>query len=302
MAQQFIDIGANLTDDNYFGDYHGKHYHEEDIDVVLQRAERNGLSHIIITSGCLNDFKKAIEIINKYQNLTNIKLVTTVGVHPTRTNELKQEGYFDELLLLCEKNIDKVVAIGEIGLDYERLQFSDKETQINGYRTLSILHQKYPHLPFFFHCRKSWSDLCQLNKELGYNGCKGVVHCFDGTEEEMNQILNEGWDIGVTGNSLQTIELLNVMKQIPIERLHIETDCPYCGVKKTSAGFKYLKEKDFGVKVEKYQKNKYVQRRNEPSNIIDIAIIMSSIKHISLFDFVNKVYSNSMNMYFSRMN
>ena len=298
MAKQFIDIGANLTDDMFKGEYHGKKYHEADVDIVLQRAERNGLSHIIITSGCLADFKEAILLIEKYQPTTFIKLATTVGVHPTRTNELKQEGYLDELLTLCDQHIDKVVAIGDIGLDYERFQFSDKETQLEGYRTLSILHEKYPHLPFFFHNRKAWDDLNKLNKELGYDGLKGVVHCFDGTQEELDEIIKAGWDIGVTGNSFQTGEQLQVMKNIPLERLHIETDAPYCGIKRTSAGFKFLKEKDFGVKVEKYSKDKYVQRRCEPSHIIDIATIMSNLKNIPLFDLVNQVHSNSLQLYF----
>ena len=61
---------------------------------------------------------------------------------------------------------------------------------------------------------------------------------------------------------------------------------------------KYLKNKDFGVKVEKYQADKYVQRRCEPAHIIDIATIMAGIKNISLFDLVNQVHTNSLNMYF----
>ncbi|ELP84291.1 hypothetical protein EIN_065660 [Entamoeba invadens IP1] len=298
MAQQFIDIGANLTDSNYQGVYHGRTLHQADLDIVLKRAEKHGLSHIIITSGCLRDLKEAIQLIEKYQPTTHIKLSTTVGVHPTRTNELKTVGYFEEMMDICEKNMEKICAIGELGLDYDRLHFSDKATQFAGLRKHKILHEKYPHLPFFFHCRSAWEDFKTICEEIGFVNCKGVVHCYDGDAETIVEILKLGWDVGVTGLSLQTEDQLQVMRTIPLDRLHIETDCPYCSLKRNSAGTKFLKNKDYGVKEEKYDPTRVVARRNEPCLIFEIATIMAKIMGIDLFTLTTTVHANSMKMFF----
>ncbi|KAL7720722.1 Hydrolase TatD family protein [Entamoeba marina] len=266
MARQFIDIGANLTDQNYQGLYHGKQKHDADLDVVLSRAERGGVSHIIITSGCLKDLKDSLAIIEKYQPTTQIKLSTTVGVHPTRTNELKKEGYLQELMELCDTNIDKIVAIGEMGLDYDR---------------------------------NAWDDMKNLNKELGYNG-NGVVHCFDGSKNMLDEVLEAGWEVSVNALSFQTQERIDVMKEIPLEKLHFETDCPYCGVKRSDVSFKLLDNKFMGVKPEKYQKDKQVTRRNEPVNIIDVAVIMSKIKGVDLYEMTQEVYKNTMRLFYEK--
>ena len=113
----------------YQGEYHGSKKHEPDLEQVLDRAWNQGLDKIIITGGNLEESKKSIELAK-----SNDKLFATVGCHPTRCNEFDEfsegpEGYLSQLKDLIETNKEKVVAIGECGLDNDRINFCDPIVQ-----------------------------------------------------------------------------------------------------------------------------------------------------------------------------
>lgn len=99
------------------------------------------------------------------------------------------------------------------------------------------LTEKYK-LPLFLHCRNSFTDFHEIlwrNKEKLIHG--GVVHSFDGTIKEALQLINDfNLFIGINGCSLKTVDNLKTVAQIPIERLLIETDCPWCSVRTSHAG------------------------------------------------------------------
>jgi len=132
----FVDIGANLMDPMFQGIYRDKKRHEADLNLILQRAWNHGLDRIIITGGTLDECKKCLEL-----SYTDSRLFCTVGVHPTRcsqefgTTESSWSTYLDSMrTFIQEKKGDgKIVAMGEIGLDYCRLEFCDKETQTKGF-------------------------------------------------------------------------------------------------------------------------------------------------------------------------
>ncbi|KAG0730563.1 putative deoxyribonuclease TATDN1 [Chionoecetes opilio] len=129
LVKRFIDIGANLTDEMYQGIYHGSKKHEADLSHVLKRAWEAGLSKMVITGTSLSDSKAALELAK-----TNEHLYCTVGCHPTLCEEFEKEetspdAYLEELLQLTLDNREKVVAIGECGLDYDRTQFCSPEIQ-----------------------------------------------------------------------------------------------------------------------------------------------------------------------------
>ncbi len=124
-----VDIGANLTDSMYQGEYHGSKKHDPDLDDVLQRAWDNGLQKMLLTGGSLADSERAIQTAE-----ADDRLFATVGCHPTRCGEFDQfdgspEAYLAGLRRLVEENRGKVAALGEMGLDYDRTNFCDKETQ-----------------------------------------------------------------------------------------------------------------------------------------------------------------------------
>ncbi|EGC29715.1 hypothetical protein DICPUDRAFT_42477 [Dictyostelium purpureum] len=313
MSYKFIDIGSNLCDEMFQGKYNhtGKQYHEADLGTVLDRAWNNGMDKIIITSGRLSEVKESLELINKYDNGSN-RLFTTIGVHPTRcsqelviegseNNEIKPD-YIKELLKLYNENKDKVVAVGEFGLDYDRLQFCSKEIQIKCFEYQFILAEK-TNLPLFLHLRNAAQDFIDIVKRNRSKFKYGVVHSFTGTEDELKQLLELDLYIGINGCSLKTEENLSVAAKIPIERLLIETDSPYCDIRKTHASYKYVKTVFPILKKEKFKLDSQVQGRNEPCNIINVLEVISGLKpEQSIEEISSHIYLNTLKIFFGKEN
>lgn len=297
LKRQFIDVAANLTDAMYNGIYNGSKKHEPDLVNVLKRAWTGGLNRIIITGG---DLKGSIEAIRLSQS--DDRLYCTVGCHPTRCNEFKENSSFSYLHSLedvVKNNRDKVVAIGECGLDYDRLQFCPKETQKKYFELQLKLVETFK-LPLFLHCRNAHTDLIEILTWHEDSLYGGVVHSFDGTFEEAKQILNLGYYIGINGCSLKTAENLEVVKQLPQDRLLLETDCPYCEVRPSHAGSQYVETTFTSLKKEKWNAENMVKGRNEPVTIIQILEIVSAVRGEDLDDLCEAVLTNTHKLFFSK--
>ena len=118
-------------------------------------------------------------------------------------------------------------AFGEIGLDYDRLHFADKELQLRYFDAQLDVAERVQ-LPLFLHSRAASEDFERLLKpRLERLPRRGLVHSFTGTAEEMWRVVGLGLDVGVNGCSLKTEENLEVVRQVPLERLQIETDGPW---------------------------------------------------------------------------
>lgn len=193
--KKFIDIGANLTDSMYQGVYNGSKKHEPDLIPVLKRSWEAGLEKLIITGGSVEESKKAIELAN-----SDDRLFATVGCHPTRCSEFElppntPDEYLTHLDNLVKENRSKVVALGECGLDYDRLQFCPKDSQKKYFELQLTLNQSLQ-LPLFLHCRNAASDLYQILSKYTF---KGVIHSFDGSIEEATKFIDLGYYIGLNG-------------------------------------------------------------------------------------------------------
>ncbi|CAG9764426.1 unnamed protein product [Ceutorhynchus assimilis] len=297
--RKFIDIGANLTDPMYQGIYNGSKKHESDLSSVLKRSWDSGLVKLIITGGNFEESKKAIELAN-----TDDKLYATVGCHPTRCSEFEQDGnnpdeYLNNLGNLVKENASKVVALGECGLDYDRLQFCTKELQ-KKYFELQLKLNESLNLPLFLHCRNSADDLYDILSKYKF---QGVVHSFDGTIEEARKFLDLGYYIGLNGCSLKTQDNLDTVKELPSDKLLIETDCPWCDIRPTHAGFKFISKenKSFpSVKKEKWKANHLVKSRNEPLNIRQVADIIAAVKNEPVEELCDRIFENTKKLFFNK--
>lgn len=301
MVEKYIDIGVNLLDGMYQGDYHGKTYHTEDMTHVLARSWESGLDKIIVTSGTLQEAQRALALCRHYDNL-----YTTVGVHPTRgdewaSHEKGPEAYMHELEMVIQDGLTdgKVVAIGECGLDYDRTQFCTVDVQMACFKEHFKLAEKYK-LPMFLHSRSTKGDMVKVLNDYHSKMPKGgVVHSFDGSLEDLKDILKmENVFIGINGCSLKTEDNLRVASQVPLDRLMLETDAPWCGVRPTHASSRYLTTTITAKDKKKHDIGLQVKGRNEPCNIVLVCEAMAGIMGIEKKIVAQRAYENSIKMFF----
>lgn len=196
------------------------HYDDEAFDIdrdeLLQRLLDSSVDKII-TIGCsLERSRMAAELAEKYENI-----FAAVGIHPEDCYDLP-EDYLNRIEQLAAGK--KVVAIGEIGLDYHYEGYN-KELQQKCFKEQLLLAKKL-NLPVVVHSRDATKDTLDILREYKP---KGVVHCFSGSAETAREILEIGMMISFTGvltfkNAKKAVEACSV---IPLERLMLETDCPY---------------------------------------------------------------------------
>ena len=302
---RFVDIGANLLDERFvLGEYRGTQRHRPDFEAVIQRAEAIGMRHMILTAGTANDSKDAVATIRDLrQTMTNsCQLYCTVGVHPTRSNELEDaldgDAMLEELIELAKDGMKDgvVVSVGEMGLDYDRLDFCSKEIQLKWIRKqLRLAHETG--LPLFLHNRNVGSDLYDILVEERGMWTSGVVHSFDDSLALAAKFIDLGLYIGLNGCSLRTKESIAVVKDLPLEHLLIETDCPYCDVKRTHAGYEHVKTHFESRPEKKFQEGFQVKGRNEPCNIIQVAEVIAGSKGIDVHAVTEACYQNSLRLY-----
>ncbi|KAF9938455.1 TatD DNase [Modicella reniformis] len=308
MSPRLIDIGINLTDPVFRGRYHGKQVHTDDLQQVLLRAKRAGVERMIVTAGNLSDCKEALDLVKGQDGL-----FMTVGCHPTRCMEFERyehgpEGYFNALRSILEipEAKEKVVAIGECGLDYDRLHFCPKETQVKFFERQFDLAEE-SRLPMFLHDRNTGSDFGKLVSKHRSRFTHGVVHSFTGTLEEMRHYLDLGLYIGINGCSLKTEENLKVAAAVPLDRLMLETDGPWCDIRSTHASYKHLtkmtaeQEAIFNPsskKKERFELGAMVKSRNEPCTMGQVLCVMAALREMNSEELAEIIHHNTMKVFF----
>ena len=294
--RKFVDIGANLTDSVFKGIYRGKNVHSDDFQAVLSRAFDVGMEKIIVTAGCEDDIVDSLSLVKEDE-----RLYCTVGVHPTRCDEFEKaaspEIHLNKLKTFIENNRSKVVALGELGLDYDRTQFCSIENQ-KKYFELQLELAGSTRLPLFLHsrnCSEDFIEIVQRNKDK-ISG--GVIHSFTGSVEEAKMYLDLGFYIGINGCSLKTEDNLTAMASIPSDRLMIETDAPWCGIKNSHAGSKFIKTKFEVKKKERWVEGSTVKDRCEPCHITQVLEVMAEVRKEDPDVLAMQMYTNTMNLFF----
>ncbi|EPS28668.1 hypothetical protein PDE_03614 [Penicillium oxalicum 114-2] len=300
---RYVDIGINLSDPMFRGHYHGKKAHDDDLDDVVQRAKDVGCAKFMVTGSDLVESQAAVQIARDYPGFC----YATVGVHPCQAKLFDEypggpSKMLEELrqLAIESKEAGFTVAFGEIGLDYDRLFLSKKEPQLKYFEAQLDLAIEVG-LPLFLHSRAASEDFERLlSSRLDRLPKGGLVHSFTGTMEEMQRLVALGLDIGVNGCSMKTEENLEVVKAIPLERLQIETDGPWCEIRPSHASAKHLDgapDLPKSVKKEKWQKGLMVKGRNEPVAIARVAHVIASVKGITVEEVCEAAWNNSIKMF-----
>ena len=219
-AECFREEGERKTVEiNNIFDSHA-HYdderYDEDRDALFRQLRHHGVIGILNVGCSLTAAEKAVSLARRYPFV-----YAGVGLHPEESRTAAP-GYLERLKQLA--GYEKVVAVGEIGLDYH-YDDTDKPSQKRIFEEQLLLAEELK-LPVIIHSRDAVEDTIDI---LNRTRCRGVVHCFSGSAETAQIYLNMGYHIGFTG--LVTFpnvkKVLEAIKIIPLDRILLETDCPY---------------------------------------------------------------------------
>lgn len=206
-----IDIGLNLGHDSF----------DHDREAVLASAKEAGVVQMIITGTSVDSSNKAAALAAEHPGT----LYSTVGVHPHEAGHYNIDTS-SQLHRLSQ--LPHVVAIGETGLDYFR-NYSSHEHQEQAFREQLELGVMTG-LPVFLHEREAHRRFIDILTPFRPRLTNAVLHCFTGTREELFACLDLGLYIGITGwvcDERRGLELQKLLKDIPLDRLMLETDAPY---------------------------------------------------------------------------
>ena len=205
---EIIDIGVNLMSSQF-----------HDRDKIVLEAKEAGVG-MIITGSDLKSSKEAADYVKDKKGI-----YATAGIHPHDAKDC------DEHTLHYLAEIHKqynVVAVGECGLDYNRM-YSPKDVQLEIFEKQVILAESLGK-PLFLHERDASKDMVSLLRKYPEAAQRAVIHCFTGTKEEAVKYLACGCMIGITGwvmDKRRNQDLLEALEVIPVDRLMVETDAPY---------------------------------------------------------------------------
>ncbi len=211
---------------------------DDDREEIIKKMLNDGVSVVVNISSFEKEFSDVITLCDTYEQFYG-----TVGVHPHEAKSLTSSTLETIEKLTSHK---KIVAIGEIGLDYF-YDFSPREVQKDAFISQLQLAKKLD-LPVVIHSRDACKDTLDILKQYG-NG-KGVVHCFSGSLETAKEYIKLGYMIGISGVvTFKNAKLPEIAKNIGIENILIETDAPYLtpvpnrGKRNDSTNLKYVIQK-----------------------------------------------------------
>jgi len=256
--------------------------YKKDLNEVIKISLENGVEIINIGSQ-YETSKKAVEIAERYGK----GIYAAVGFHPTHAitdlvkvkmdpeevvaeEEKEKEFDLEKYKKLALSASERVVAIGEIGLDYYYKPKTKKKLELFKEKQRTVLCQqlelaKELNLPVIFHCRVAHDDLIEILKK--YPEIKGVIHCFTGNLEQAKKYLEMGFYLGFNGIIFK-LDLNEIVEKVPLDKTLIETDCPYlvppeAGVERNEPLFvKYVAKKIAEIKNISFEKVAEITTQN----------------------------------------
>lgn len=236
----------------------------KDLPEVISRAEGSGVTYMVTIADDLYEAKKCQEIA---QN--NDHIFYTAGVHPHNANAWEHAS--GKRVIEDFAQDEKMVAVGEIGLDYHYMN-SLKEDQIRAFRDQIAIAQEL-NKPIVVHNRESFEDLLPIIDELKPE--KMVLHCCAEKWEDASKILERGYLLGFTGIATypKSEEIREVIKHCPLEKMMIETDAPYLAPDGKRG------------------------KRNEPAFVREVAVLVADVKGISVEEVDRVTTENTVHFY-----
>ena len=202
-----FDTHVHLNDSEY-----------EDYDKIIQDALKENVTKMVVIGFDYNSSKKAVDIANRYPFI-----YAAIGIHPSED----KTDYHTDLIKLEKLISNKVVAIGEIGLDYHYLQI-DKKRQEELFVLQLKLAKKY-NLPICIHSRDACQDTYRILKENKDCYNKGIMHCYSYSKEMANKFSRLGFIFGIGGvvTYKNAKEIKDVVENLDLSKIVLETDAPY---------------------------------------------------------------------------
>lgn len=220
-----------------------KEYYE-DIDEIINNANNSKINRIIVASDNQSTANEVLDLVKKYDNVYGC-----IGLHPENIDEEFDYSIFDKLP-------SKIIAIGEIGLDYYYTK-DNKEKQIEVLRKQLSIAQKL-NLPVVIHSREATQDTINVLKDYKV---KGVIHSFSGSLETAKIYIKMGFKLGINGViTFKNCNLKDVYKELSPRDIVLETDSPYL------------------------TPVPYRGQRNEPARVLDIAMFLCNLYNIDLYE------------------
>ena len=261
MSIDLIDIGANLTHESF----------SDDLESVLKAASLKNINQLIVTGADLASSEGALKLAQRYPK----NLFSTVGIHPHHAEDTNP-SVMDQLRKLSVA--PQVKAIGETGLDYFR-DISPRAIQIASFESHIELAIETG-LPLFLHERESYPAFKNILQSYRDKLNEVVVHCFTGEKEALHAYLDLDCSIGITGwvcDERRGKHLIPLLKDIPMDKLMIETDSPYL--------------------MPRTMRPKPKSRRNEPQNLIHICQFIADTLETSYEEIACQTTKNAMNFF-----
>lgn len=216
---------------------------DEDRDILIEKLFRGNICNIINVGASIESTKTTIALAKKYENM-----YAAAGVHPSDIAGLNEETF---AWLKKQTKDPKVIAVGEIGLDY----YWDKEEDVQKAQRYWFAQQmelaRESQLPVIIHSRDAAEDTMRVMKEVHADEIPGVIHCYSYSPEMAKEFIKMGYYIGVGGvvTFKNAKKLKETVMQIPLERILLETDSPYMapephrGSRNDSGNLVYVVEK-----------------------------------------------------------
>ncbi len=234
---------------------------KQDLDKVIENAKKNNVKTIINNGINPEKNRATLELAKKYDVIK-----AALGLYPTDAIKLKEEEIANELEFI-KKNKDKIVAIGEIGLDYHwNLKQHDKQKEI--FEKIINLAEKIKK-PLIVHSRKAEEDVIDILESSKIK--KVVLHCFSGSISLVNKAYDLGYYFSIPTNVVRSNHFQEIVKIININRIVTETDSPYL--------------------------SPFSGQRNEPSNVLYSIKKIAEIKNMDAEEVANNIWMNYKNLF-----